>query len=775
MTETDPDIQANPASNKKTSKWLEAPVLISSLALLGLGLIWAATVHLTDDVLRTASRNTASMATDVADTYEAQVIRALREIDQTLKLVRYDTQRESPEVAIRELGERDLLPPSLLFSIAVLSPEGNLLATHGNFRLQHPEEHTFFQEALNASQMTFSRPIDTEAGTFLYFARGMASNQNQASGVVALAVHADYFVSGYDSATLGDMGALGLVARDNHFRVYRSGDAISTGLPMGNFVGELPKLENPSLAPLMYHPWDGVERYTVVRELFEFPLSVVVGLSHGEQLEPALTTKREYFWRAALASLGLMGVAAILGFLSWRLQRTRQQAMQERVLHAQKVEYLAFHDSLTDLPNRAYFSRLLTQSMHEARRYERQSALLFLDLDRFKHINDSLGHDAGDDLLQEIARRLSRSVRESDVVARLGGDEFVVLLPNIPDPQHVAPVADKILSACGKPFTLAGQEFRVTVSIGITLFPKDGDDEQTLMKNADMAMYHAKELGKNNFQYFSESLNTDSLERLTLESSLRHALERDEFRLFYQPKRNIKSGQITGVEALLRWQHPELGMILPMQFIPVAEENGMIVPIGRWVLRTACQQSVEWQKNGLPPLNMAINLSARQFIDESLLDDIKQALQDTGMSPELLEVEITETMVMRDVETTVAILKELKSMGVRVAIDDFGTGYSSLSTLKQFPVDSIKIDSSFVQDLTRSVEDRGLTEAIIAVGRNLSLNVIAEGVETSEQYEYLKEQACDEFQGFYGNAALPSDKLSQLITSLEGNSAEPRE
>ncbi len=775
MNETDPDTQADLASSKKASKWLEAPVLISSLALLGLSLIWAATVHLTDDVMSTASRNTASMATDVADTYEAQVIRALREIDQTLKLVRYDTQRQTPEAAMRELSERDLLPPSLLFSIAVLSPEGNLLATHGNFRLQHPEEHTFFQEALNANQLTLSRPIDTDAGTFLYFARGVGSNQNQASGVVALAVHADYFVSGYDNTTLGDMGALGLVASDNHFRVYRSGDAISTGLPMDNFVEELPKLEDPSLAPLMYHPWDGVERYTVIRELFEFPLSVVVGLSHREQLEPALTTKREYFWRAALASAGLVGVAAILGFLSWRLQRTRQQAMQERVLHAQKVEYLAFHDSLTDLPNRAYFSRLLTQSMHEARRYERQFALLFLDLDRFKHINDSLGHDAGDDLLQEIARRLSRSVRESDVVARLGGDEFVVLLPNIPDPQQVAPVADKILAACGKPFTLAGQEFRVTVSIGITLFPKDGDDEQTLMKNADMAMYHAKELGKNNFQYFSESLNTDSLERLTLESSLRHALERNEFRLFYQPKRSMKSGQITGVEALLRWQHPELGMILPMQFIPVAEENGLIVPIGRWVLRTACQQSVEWQKSGLPPLNMAINLSARQFIDESLLDDIKQALQDTGMSPELLEVEITETMVMRDVETTVDILKELKSMGVRVAIDDFGTGYSSLSTLKQFPVDSIKIDSSFVQDLTRSIEDRGLTEAIIAVGRNLSLNVIAEGVETSEQYEYLKEQACDEFQGFYGNAALPADELSQLIASLADKSTEPGE
>ncbi len=408
---------------------------------------------------------------------------------------------------------------------------------------------------------------------------------------------------------------------------------------------------------------------------------------------------------------------------------------------------------------------MLTQYMLEARRYKRQFALLFLDLDRFKNINDSLGHDAGDELLQEIARRLTVSIRESDIVARLGGDEFVVLLPEIVDPPQVAPVAEKILAACAKPFTLVRQEFRVTVSIGITFFPQDGDDEQTLMKNADMAMYHAKEQGKNNFQYFSESLSNDSLERLTLESSLRHALERNEFRLFYQPKRNMKSGEITGVEALLRWQHPELGMILPMQFIPMAEENGLIVPIGRWVFRTACQQSVDWQAQGMPPISMAINLSARQFIDEHLLDDIKLALQETGMSPTLLEVEITESMVMRDVEVTLKILKELKAMGVRVAIDDFGTGYSSLSTLKQFPVDTIKIDASFIRDLTRSLEDRGLTEAIIAVGRNLSLNVIAEGVETSEQYTFLQGQACDEFQGFYGSEALPAEEFSQLISA----------
>jgi len=765
MTATSFETQASTDRNKRFHRFLDAPVLIGALALIGLSLIWGATFHLTGDVVKSASASTASMTTDVAQTYEAQVVRALREIDQTLKLVRYDVQRQEPEAAINDLGDHDLLPPSLLFSVAVLSAEGELLASHGRFGLDHPEGHDFFQRTLRSRQLTLSPPIETDEGTFLYFARGMTNAQGLGTGVITLAVQADYFVSGYDRASLGDQGLLGLAGDDENFRVYRTGDTTNVGTSLGVVAREAIGVVDSAPAPLVRHPWDQIERYTVVRELFEFPVSVVIGLSRSEQLAPARAITRDYYWRAALASALLISIAGVLGTLSWRLQKERQKVTEERVQHAQKVEYLAFHDSLTDLPNRAYFSRLLTQSMLEARRYDRHFALLFLDLDRFKHINDSLGHDAGDELLQEIARRLTGGVRESDVVARLGGDEFVVLLPNVSDPLLVNPVAEKILAACAKPFTLVGQEFRVTVSIGITLFPRDGDDEQTLMKNADMAMYHAKELGKNNFQFFSESLSDDSLERLTLESSLRHALERQEFRLHYQPKRNMKSGEITGVEALLRWEHPELGMILPMQFIPVAEENGLIVPIGRWVFQTACRQSVAWQAEGMPPLSMAINLSARQFIDEHLLDDIKLALEETGMSPALLELEITESMVMRDVEATVKILKELKAMGVRVAIDDFGTGYSSLSTLKQFPVDTIKIDASFIHDLTRSPEDRGLTEAIIAVGRNLSLNVIAEGVETPEQYQFLQAQSCDEFQGFYGDKALPADEFLRLVST----------
>ncbi len=333
----------------------------------------------------------------------------------------------------------------------------------------------------------------------------------------------------------------------------------------------------------------------------------------------------------------------------------------------------------------------------------------------------------------------------------------------VTSPADVGPVANKILAAVAKPFTIAGQQFRVTVSIGVTVFPTDGEDEQTLMKNADMAMYHTKEQGKNNFQCYSEELSADTLERLALESSLRQALQRDEFRLFYQAKRNLKTDEVTGMEALLRWQHPELGLIAPMQFIPLAEETGLIVPIGRWVLRTACQQNVDWQAQGFPPLPMAVNLSARQFLDENLLADIKGALRDSGMDAHLLEVEITESMIMSDVPRTQRILEALQEMGVRVAIDDFGTGYSSLSTLKQFPIDSVKMDRTFIHDLVSGDEDMNLTDAVISVGKSLSLTVVAEGVETADQLAYLRTHQCDEFQGFYTDHPMPGDEFLQFF------------
>ena len=430
---------------------------------------------------------------------------------------------------------------------------------------------------------------------------------------------------------------------------------------------------------------------------------------------------------------------------------------------AQRNEYMAYHDGLTGLANRSSFSALLSQSMSEAQRFDRQLAVLFLDLDRFKQINDTLGHDAGDQLLREVATRLEASVRDSDAVARLGGDEFVVLLPELEDGNHAATVARKILSVIAEPFTLIGHEFRITASLGISVYPQDGLDEQTLTKNADIAMYQAKDEGKNNFQFYCETLNAHSLERLTLESSLRNALERDEFCLHYQAKRDIGSGNITGMEALLRWEHPDLGIVAPMRFIPVAEETGLIVPIGKWALKTACLQNVAWLKQGLPPSSIAVNLTARQFFDEHLLADVRSILEVSGMDPRLLELEITESLLIHDVANTLRILTELKALGIRIAIDDFGTGYSSLATLQRFPLDAVKIDRSCIRDIIGTTQNAGLADAIIAMGKSLSLTVVAQGVETREQAEFLRAHTCDELQGFYFNKPLPADEFTQLL------------
>ncbi|OGI67645.1 MAG: diguanylate cyclase, partial [Candidatus Muproteobacteria bacterium RBG_16_60_9] len=435
----------------------------------------------------------------------------------------------------------------------------------------------------------------------------------------------------------------------------------------------------------------------------------------------------------------------------------------ERIRNQERIQYLATHDGLTGLPNRVMFNELLRLAVETGKRYERKFAVLFIDLDRFKFINDTLGHEAGDVLLKEMSARFKECLRASDVVARLGGDEFVVLVQEVSDLAQVTTVARKVLSAAIKPVEILGQDCRVTASIGIAMYPMDATDEESLMKNADMAMYLAKEEGKNNFQFYTKDIKTQSLERMTLETQLRRALEREEFALHYQAKVELATGAITGVEALLRWNNPELGSVSPMQFIPIAEETGLIVPIGRWVLKTACEQNIAWQRAGLPTVCMAVNLSPRQFADPELLKDIAAVLADTGMAPQLLELEITESMVMHNTERAVTLLNAIKEMGVRLAIDDFGTGYSSLAQLKRFPIDTLKVDRSFIRDIPKDSEDRAITQAIIAMGKSLSLTIVAEGVETKEQEAFLREHACDEMQGYYFSRPIAPDSFAELL------------
>ncbi|MES3006478.1 MAG: EAL domain-containing protein [Pseudomonadota bacterium] len=424
------------------------------------------------------------------------------------------------------------------------------------------------------------------------------------------------------------------------------------------------------------------------------------------------------------------------------------------------IKYLATHDHLTGLPNRVMFTELLEQATRVAARYSNRAfALFFIDLDRFKLINDTYGHHMGDALLKEVALRLRMPLRASDVVARLGGDEFVILLQELTDRKKISKVAHNVLNAFAEPIIIQGKECRVTVSIGISIYGVDALDEETLMKHADAAMYVAKEEGKDNFQFYSRSIHLRTQGKLDLEVNLRTALKQNELSLHYQPKLNLRSGMIAGVEALLRWKSPLLGSISPERFIPVAEENGMIIPIGEWVLTTACLQSMAWQQEGLFPFCISVNLSARQFNDPELLHKVKAALQLSGMSAHQLELEITESLVINHPRRAIKLLEEMKALGLKLALDDFGTGYSSLGQLKHYPVDTLKIDRSFIQEIPQDEDDKAITKAIISMGKTLGLTVVAEGVETREQLDFLREQDCQHIQGYFFQRPLPADEF----------------
>ena len=438
----------------------------------------------------------------------------------------------------------------------------------------------------------------------------------------------------------------------------------------------------------------------------------------------------------------------------------------ERKMSEDRIRYLAQHDELTGLPNRTAFQQAVAHAIEQSRRYDRKIAVFFVDLDRFKYINDSLGHDAGDTVLKEVALRLRGGLRAGDVVARQGGDEFVVLVEEFVTENDLTGIARKMMEAFAHPFFLGGQEFLLTASVGIGTFPLDGNDMQSLLKAADIAMYRAKESGKNNFQFYAPQMNAHTLERLALEASLKRALERNELRLYYQPKLDLSTRRITGMEALLRWEHPELGLMPPLQFIPIAEETGLIMPIGTWVMREACRQAKAWERAGLGDLKMAVNLSRRQFQQDTLLEEVVAALADAGLDASHLELEITESTVMQKPELAADLLGALDELGVSIAIDDFGTGYSSLAYLKRFPVDVLKIDRSFVKDLPDDPDDAAITRAVIALARSLELQVVAEGVEQSRQLEYLAAHGCDQAQGYFIGKPMPAADFEHFMRNL---------
>lgn len=442
----------------------------------------------------------------------------------------------------------------------------------------------------------------------------------------------------------------------------------------------------------------------------------------------------------------------------------KAQELTEQVQMAKaQLDHLAHHDLLTNLPNRMLLQDRLSQAIEVSRREGRQLAVMFLDLDRFKHINDSLGHAIGDELLVSVAQRLVSCMRQSDTVGRLGGDEFLMLLPDIEHAQQAALFAQKILTALTVPHRAGVQDLHVSVSVGISIYPDDGLDAQTLIKSADTAMYYAKENGRDNYKFFKPEMNARAVKRQALEAGLRNALERQEFVLHYQPKINLETGSIVGVEALIRWQHPTLGILLPGEFVSIAEDCGLILPIGKWVLREACQQAQRWRQAGLAPISISVNTSALEFRAKDFMNNVRETLESTGLEARYLELELTESVLMRDAASTYSVLSALANLGVKLAIDDFGTGYSSLSYLRKFPIDTLKIDQSFLTQMTDNPDNTAIVSAMISMGRSLRQRVIAEGVETKEQFDFLLSQQCDEGQGYYFGRPVLAPALTQLL------------
>ncbi len=440
------------------------------------------------------------------------------------------------------------------------------------------------------------------------------------------------------------------------------------------------------------------------------------------------------------------------------------EAITERKLHEAEIQFQATHDALTGLPNRTLLYDRMQQAVLHSERYGNLTAIAFLDLDQFKFINDSLGHQVGDELLKITAQRLTSCLRESDTVARQGGDEFVLLLTDQPNEEAITHTMQRVLHEVSQPWKANDLEFQITCSIGLTLCPDDGRDAETLLKNADSAMYKAKELGRNNFQYFSAEMNTSVTDRLELLNRLRQAITNEDFVLHYQPKVSLASHRIIGAEALVRWNSAHSGMVSPASFIPLAEETGLIIPLGEWVLRTACRQNRAWQDAGYPAIPISVNLSPRQLARGDIVEVVQRILDETGLQAQYLELEITESVMTTDVEKSFALLTQLRALGVKISLDDFGTGYSSLSYLKRFPVDTLKIDQSFVRDIATDQDSGAIVKAIISLGRNLNLTVLAEGIETEDQFRFLLENGCDEGQGYLMSKPITNKNFVELLT-----------
>jgi diguanylate cyclase (GGDEF)-like protein/PAS domain S-box-containing protein len=868
---------------EQQTRVLEVQVMLPLVVLFFLGAIWMLASYFIDLELTTTSLEAQQSSIEQIDTYEAQMVLSLASIDQTLKVLKYTVELKGAGAALPALEEQGLLPSSMVFATSVIDRSGVIIASNPSSGAISVAQQGFFQAHQNSeSSRAYVSEVqrDSAEGEWqLHFTRRYNDVQGDFAGVVRIAVDPAYFTSGYEPSRLGKQGVLGLFSANGVFLAVRAGETVSWG------QSALVRASHADGGLLNNH-WDGVRRYTSVRGLNGWPLSVMVGISENERMFSFKQKRSRYLWQAYIAT-ALLGLSAILIWVwyqqhgkSRRILRHLQQTyttaseasldavfvlhsvtnkdgalidfvivaangraekisglsksalegrllcsllpnfrksdifnslvkvamiggvheqewksrlpslrgkwlylqvvgvgldldgdlvaivrdISERKQSEERILHMARHDELTGLPNRSLIDESLDLAINDANNQKTGVGIAFIDLDNFKLINDGLGHSAGDDLLKVIARRILGCVRRIDTVGRFGSDEFIIIMA---DQQHdtnsISLLLERVREAVTQPVMLGSHQVKVSCSIGVARYPQDGLERSSLIVNADAAMYRAKEAGRNNYQFYAPEMNASVEQKLVLLEAMRSALAENQFHLLYQPKVDLKSGLIFGVEALIRWEHPQHGLVSPVRFIPLAEESGLIVDIGEWVLHTACLQNRAWQDAGLTPISVAVNVSPRQFEDKHLIEHVAYALENSGLDAGYLELEVTESSIMRDLARSVATMRQFDTMGIAMSIDDFGTGYSSLSALKSFPISRLKIDQSFVRELANNPDDQAIAMAVISLGHKLNMKVIAEGVETEQQRDFLHANECDEMQGYLFSRPVKPEHIESLL------------
>lgn len=723
-----------------------------------IALVWALVLERIEferaEEIAEATKQNASLARAL----EEHTVMTLSSVDQALHFVAYEYQQQGMALNVRKTLAGGYIDDSVFIDLSIVDEQGMRVLGRDDAKPTSVADRDYFKrhQLADDREMFVSQPaLGRITGKWAIHMSLRINKPDGSFGGVALAsINPTYFTKFYEEAELGEHGLVTLVGLDGITRARQVGTVGSFGEDMrgSTLFASLSKSEAGNFTSL--GKLDGTPRFYSFRTLQRYPLVVAVGTSIEATLVPFRERTRNYRIFAGFATVCI--VLIVVGALI---------ALSRRNAHESHIEYLATHDAVTDLPNRNLLNDRIAQAIHHAGRGEMELAVIFVDLDNFKYVNDGFGHPVGDALLRIIARELSGLVRSGDTVARLGGDEFVLLVDDVENGAlAAATIAGKALERFSRPFTVGTREFTITASIGISLYPADGQDAARLLLNADAAMYQAKETGRNNFQFSAPEMKNKAVERGALEAGLRRALQLRQFELHYQPLVLTATGQPVGMEALIRWRHPEEGLIAPAQFIGIAEETGLIIPIGEWVLRTACAQNKAWQDAGLPPLTVSVNLSALQLRHPGLVELVASALKETGLDPRYLDLELTETMVMGKSPFVIECLHALKALGITLSLDDFGTGYSNLGYLKSFPLDQLKVDRSFVKDLPGSTHAASIVRAIVSMGHSLGLQVIAEGVENAAQAQFLAAVRCEHAQGFLYSKPLPPAEFAQWLS-----------